>query len=176
MDPPRRRHPTRWQDCAPCWKASKTRPNPPPHHWRASTPTWPPLRHRSRPPTPTSSRPSTSGISGSSRRRHRRPTRSPPPRRPRRAHIHRVVVSVNMDVDTGLTCAALTNAYLEASCITGAAWHFPVPADPTIKAMVTAEFYRHTANDVLVWKLRAVGQGWSDGLDGLARAYGVQVD
>ncbi|MFF0523317.1 TerD family protein [Actinomadura nitritigenes] len=114
-----------------------------------------------------------------SRRRHHRPTRSPPPCRPRRAQIHRVVVSVNMDVDTGLTCAALTNAYLEASCITGAAWHFPVPADPTIKAMVMAEFYRHTVNGAPVWKLRAVGQGWSDGLDGLdglARAYGVQVD
>ncbi|WP_433466493.1 TerD family protein [Spirillospora sp. CA-128828] len=91
-------------------------------------------------------------------------------------HVHRVVVSVNMDVDTGLTCAELTNAYLEANCITGAAWHFPVPADPHIRAMVMAEFYRHTDNGTPVWKLRAVGQGWSDGLDGLALAYGVAVD
>ena len=91
-------------------------------------------------------------------------------------HVHRVVVSVNMDVDTGLTCAALTNAYLETSCITGAAWHFPVPADPNIKAMVMAEFYRHTVDGAPMWKLRAVGQGWSDGLDGLARAYGVHVN
>ncbi|MFB9197049.1 TerD family protein [Actinomadura verrucosospora] len=41
--------------------------------------------------------------------------------------------------------------------------------------MVMAEFYRHTANGATVWKLRAVGQGWSDGLDGLARAYGVHA-
>jgi restriction system protein len=26
-----------------------------------------------------------------------------------------------------------------------------------------------------VWKLRAVGQGWADGLAGLARAHGVDV-
>ncbi|WP_245608107.1 TerD family protein [Streptomyces hokutonensis] len=26
------------------------------------------------------------------------------------------------------------------------------------------------------WKLRAIGQGWADGLNGLARAYGVDVD
>lgn len=37
--------------------------------------------------------------------------------------------------------------------------------------MLVAEFYRHRGG----WKLRAVGQGWSDGLAGLARAHGVDV-
>ncbi|MFJ7268782.1 TerD family protein [Streptomyces sp. NPDC099050] len=38
--------------------------------------------------------------------------------------------------------------------------------------MVVAELYRHRSADHRpVWKLRAVGQGWADGLDGLARAH-----
>ncbi|MET9465526.1 TerD family protein [Streptomyces sp. NPDC059104] len=42
--------------------------------------------------------------------------------------------------------------------------------------MVVAELYRHrSAEGRPVWKLRAVGQGWADGLDGLARAHGVDV-
>ncbi|MFD4483355.1 TerD family protein [Streptomyces sp. NPDC058471] len=42
--------------------------------------------------------------------------------------------------------------------------------------MVIAELYRHrSSNGQRVWKLRAVGQGWTDGLDGLARAHGVDV-
>ncbi|WP_207400826.1 TerD family protein [Actinomadura roseirufa] len=90
--------------------------------------------------------------------------------------VERVVVSINMDVDTGLTCGALTQAVLDARCVTGAAWHFSVPADPNIRAMVVAEFYRHIVDGAPAWKLRAVGQGWSDGLDGLARAHGVHVD
>lgn len=42
--------------------------------------------------------------------------------------------------------------------------------------MVVAELYRHNVDDQPVWKLRALGQGWADGLDGLARAYGVDVE
>ncbi|MFD8818897.1 TerD family protein [Streptomyces sp. NPDC059627] len=91
------------------------------------------------------------------------------------AHIQRVTVAINMDVDTGLTCGALTHASLYTDCVTGAAWTFQPPADPDVRAMAVAEFYRHTANGQPVWKLRAVGQGWADGLDGLARAHGVNV-
>ncbi|MEU4039675.1 TerD family protein [Streptomyces collinus] len=42
--------------------------------------------------------------------------------------------------------------------------------------MVAAELYRHTTDAEPVWKLRAVGQGWADGVAGLARAHGVDVD
>lgn len=89
--------------------------------------------------------------------------------------VHRVAVSINMDVDTGLTCAALTYAALHMRCITGATWTFRPPPDPSISAMVMAEFYRHTVNGRPAWKLRALGQGWTDGLGGLARAHGVDV-
>ncbi|WP_308122023.1 TerD family protein [Streptomyces sp. TRM70350] len=50
------------------------------------------------------------------------------------------------------------------------------PADPDIRAMVVAELYRHTIDGRPAWKLRALGQGWADGLDGLARAHGVDVE
>lgn len=37
-------------------------------------------------------------------------------------------------------------------------------------ALVFGELYRHSSGD---WKFRAVGQGWSEGLAGIARDYGV---
>ncbi|MEU4098645.1 TerD family protein [Streptomyces sp. NPDC026673] len=91
-------------------------------------------------------------------------------------HIQRVTLAINMDVDTGLTCGALTHAALHITCATGEAWTFQPPADPHIRAMAIAEIYRHTAGDRPVWKLRAIGQGWADGLDALARAHGVTTE
>ncbi|GAA4241518.1 hypothetical protein GCM10022254_70660 [Actinomadura meridiana] len=61
-------------------------------------------------------------------------------------------------------------------CVTGMTWTFRPAADPAIRAMVMAEFYRHAVDGLPVWKLRALGQGWADGLGGLARAHGVQID
>ena len=47
------------------------------------------------------------------------------------------------------------------------------PPDPTrVSALVWGELYLRNGN----WRLRAVGQGWSDGLAGLARDYGVDVE
>lgn len=47
------------------------------------------------------------------------------------------------------------------------------PADSSrVSALVWGEVYRRDGD----WRLRAVGQGWADGLAGLARDYGVQVD
>ncbi|MEU5313640.1 TerD family protein [Streptomyces sp. NPDC021562] len=62
------------------------------------------------------------------------------------AHIQRITIAINMDVDTGLTCGALTHASLYTDCVTGAAWTFQPPADPDVRAMSIAEFYRHTTN------------------------------
>ena len=87
----------------------------------------------------------------------------------------RVAIAINMDVETGLTCGSLTHAALDLDCAGGVSWTFKPPADPSIRAMVIAELYRHSADGHLLWKLRALGQGWADGLDGLARAYGVDV-
>ncbi len=92
------------------------------------------------------------------------------------ADVHRVAVSINMDVDTGLTCAALIHAALDLRCVTGMTWTFRPPSDPAVRAMVMAEFYRRTVNGRTVWKLRALGQGWADGLGGLARDHGVDVE
>ncbi|WP_371628271.1 TerD family protein [Streptomyces sp. NBC_00341] len=90
-------------------------------------------------------------------------------------HVQRLTIAINMDVDTGLTCSALTHAKLAMECA-AATWTFQPPADPAIRAMAVAELYRHRSpNGLPVWKLRAVGQGWADGLDGLARAHGVDV-
>jgi stress response protein SCP2 len=87
----------------------------------------------------------------------------------------RVAIAINMDVETGLTCGSLTRAALDLDCAGGVSWTFKPPADPSIRAMVIAELYRHSVDGHLLWKLRALGQGWADGLDGLARAYGVDV-
>ncbi|MGX4694266.1 hypothetical protein [Streptomyces sp. JNUCC 63] len=75
-----------------------------------------------------------------------------------------------------LTCASLAYAVLETNCVTGATWTFRPPADPGIRAMVVAELYRHAVDGRPVRKLRVLGQGWADGLDGPARAYGVDVE
>ena len=40
----------------------------------------------------------------------------------------------------------------------------------TETAVVFGEVYRHRSGD---WKFRAIGQGWSDGLGGIARDYGI---
>ncbi|MFF8992399.1 TerD family protein [Streptomyces sp. NPDC014983] len=84
-----------------------------------------------------------------------------------------IAININMDVDTGLNCDSLTHAALHIDCVTGAA--FQPSANPDIRAMVVAELYRHTVDGLPAWKLRALRQGWADGLDGLARAYGVDV-
>ncbi|MGW4825205.1 TerD family protein [Streptomyces sp. NPDC004227] len=91
-------------------------------------------------------------------------------------HVRRVAIAINMDVDTGLTCGSLTYAALRLDCATGTAWMFQPPPDPNIRAMVVAELYRHTVDGRPAWKLRAIGQGWAEGLDVLARAYGVDVE
>ncbi|WP_326818634.1 TerD family protein [Streptomyces sp. NBC_01762] len=89
--------------------------------------------------------------------------------------VQRMTVAVNMDVDSGLTCASLSYAELSMGCAT-ASWTFQPPADPAIRATAVVELYRYTSADGrAVWKLRAVGQGWADGLDGLAKAHGVDV-
>jgi stress response protein SCP2 len=49
---------------------------------------------------------------------------------------------------------------------------FAVPPLTTERAVVLFEFYRRAG----LWKVRAVGQGYDDGLAGLARDFGVDVN
>lgn len=44
--------------------------------------------------------------------------------------VRRVAVAINMDVDTGLTCGALTHAALDLTCVSGTAWTFRTSAAP----------------------------------------------
>jgi len=55
---------------------------------------------------------------------------------------------------------------------TGIDLRFRPPGDAGVSALVWGELYLRNGN----WRLRAVGQGWSDGLAGLARDYGVNVE
>ncbi len=52
------------------------------------------------------------------------------------------------------------------------ALEFTAPNLDQERAIVMIELYRRKD----IWRLRAVGQGWSDGLSGLARDFGVEVD
>ena len=51
-------------------------------------------------------------------------------------------------------------------------YRFSPASSARVSALVWGELYRRNGN----WRLRAVGQGWADGLAGLARDYGVDVD
>ncbi|WP_374201062.1 TerD family protein [Streptomyces mayonensis] len=83
-----------------------------------------------------------------------------------------MAVAINADVDTGRACGSLTHANLHMESGVGATWVFQPPTDPSIRAMVIADLDRHTVETRSVWKLRAIGQGWADGLNGLASAHG----
>ncbi|MER5640120.1 restriction endonuclease [Kitasatospora sp. NPDC002227] len=92
------------------------------------------------------------------------------------ASVRRIAVSINIDTDSGLTCADLQAPELTVQAADGAGWSFAPPADPGLSAMLVAELYRHQPPDSPeLWKIRAIGQGWSDGLEGLARAHGVEI-
>lgn len=53
----------------------------------------------------------------------------------------------------------------------GPAYALPFPAEPGLTAAVVAEVYLKPAG----WRLRAPAQGWSDGLGGLVRSFGVDA-
>ncbi|MEV0091262.1 TerD family protein [Streptomyces sp. NPDC050738] len=79
--------------------------------------------------------------------------------------VRRLALTVSADTPPGVR--------LTLSSPSGGSWRFEVPPADGITALVLVELYRHGPHG---WKLRAVGQGWSDGLAGLARDYGVDVN
>lgn len=72
--------------------------------------------------------------------------------------VHRAAVAINVDVETGLTSGSLTHAALDLHCPSGTAWTFRPPADPSIRAMVITELYRHGVGGNPMWKLRALAR------------------
>ena len=92
------------------------------------------------------------------------------------AAVARVLVVATMDTEAGHGFGALTDH--GAGIVSfGIRWTFRPVLEPVIRAAILFEIYRHTPGGGREqWKVRAIGQGWSDGLAGLARDHGVDVD
>src|SRR6185312_9594547 len=82
--------------------------------------------------------------------------------------IHRVVAAVGVD---GGRFADVHDLRVTATTTSLAAEYVFQPAATVETALVCLEIYRRDAT----WRLRAVGQGYADGLAGLARDFGVDV-
>ncbi|MGX9296597.1 hypothetical protein ACSOS9_17455, partial [Tsukamurella sp. MT6.1] len=58
----------------------------------------------------------------------------------------------------------------------GGAWAVPTAPEPGLRAAVLCEAYHRDTADGRVLRLRAIAQGWTDGVAALVRGYGVEVD
>ncbi|MFE6925513.1 AIM24 family protein [Nocardia sp. NPDC057663] len=87
------------------------------------------------------------------------------------ADVDKVVVTASLDGRGPATFASV--GQLTATIGSGAtALTFPIPGLTTESGVVCVEIYRRNA----AWKVRAIGQGYDDGLAGIASAYGVNLD
>ncbi|WP_129311051.1 TerD family protein [Streptomyces sp. L2] len=85
--------------------------------------------------------------------------------------IERVVLAASAD---GGTFGQVPDLYIEVSdaAAGGVVARFDSPGATAETAFVLGEFYRRQGG----WKFRAVGQGYSSGLEGLATDFGITVD
>lgn len=89
------------------------------------------------------------------------------------AEVDSVVVVISFDGPPGSTLAAIQPISVASRDESGAtAYRFVLDDLLSETAAVLFEYYRRDNG----WKLRAVGQGYFDGLAGLARDFGVVVD
>ncbi|MFD6896987.1 TerD family protein [Rhodococcus sp. NPDC060086] len=89
-----------------------------------------------------------------------------------RADVEVLAFSLSLD-SSGGTLADLGAVNLTVLADDGSQMaNFTIADMTTETAAITVEFYRRDAG----WKVRAVGQGYHDGLAGLARDFGVSVD
>ncbi|MFF2087319.1 AIM24 family protein [Nocardia sp. NPDC058176] len=87
------------------------------------------------------------------------------------ADVDRVVVAASLDGRGPATFAGV--GQLTATIGSGsAALTFPIAGLTTESAVVCVEIYRRGG----AWKVRAIGQGYDDGLAGIASAFGVNLD
>lgn len=87
------------------------------------------------------------------------------------ADVDRVAVTASLDGRGPATFAGV--GQLTATIGSGsAALTFPIAGLTTESAVVCVEIYRRGAG----WKVRAIGQGYDDGLAGIASAFGVNLD
>lgn len=83
--------------------------------------------------------------------------------------VHKVVIAGSVEQGSFRDIDALTLTVRDTG---GVLLSYPLHGSDAVTAMVLGEFYRRGGD----WKFRAVGQGWSSGLRGLAEEFGVEVD
>ncbi|MFI6225511.1 AIM24 family protein [Nocardia salmonicida] len=87
------------------------------------------------------------------------------------ADVDKVVVTASLDGRGPTTFAAV--GALTATIESGStALTFPISGLTTESGVVCVEIYRRNG----AWKVRAIGQGYDDGLAGIASAFGVNLD
>ncbi|WP_174189528.1 TerD family protein, partial [Nocardia barduliensis] len=85
--------------------------------------------------------------------------------------VERVVVTASLDGSGPPTFAAAGSLRATIASPSGTL-AFPVTGLSTETAVVCVEIYRRGGS----WKVRAVGQGYDNGLAGIATAFGVNID
>ncbi|KAA8888454.1 DUF2510 domain-containing protein [Nocardia colli] len=85
------------------------------------------------------------------------------------AGVSRIVISGSVD---GGSFRDIPDLTLSVQNGNGTLISFDVDQSDAVTAMVFGELYRRGG----MWKFRAVGQGWTSGLRGLAEEFGVEVD
>ena len=89
------------------------------------------------------------------------------------SRIDRIVITASLDGSGPATFAAAGPISLEVFDSAGASlMSYTIDDAGQETAMLCVELYRRGA----AWKLRALGQGYADGLAGIARDFGVDVD
>jgi stress response protein SCP2 len=83
--------------------------------------------------------------------------------------VARIVVSASLD---DATFDQLSDLTLTVHAADGPIAQFTIDGIEDVQAMMFGEFYRRDGQ----WRFRAIGQGWSGGLAGLAGEFGVTVD
>jgi tellurium resistance protein TerD len=84
------------------------------------------------------------------------------------------VTSIYDSETTGITFGQVRNAYIRVvnSADNSELARYDLSEDASVEtAMVFGELYRHGAE----WKFRAIGQGYSSGLAGIAKDFGVSL-
>ncbi|MFB8282326.1 AIM24 family protein [Nocardia colli] len=87
------------------------------------------------------------------------------------ANVDKVVVTASLD-GSGPPTFAAAGTLLAAIGSDSGALTFPMDGLTTETAVVCVEIYRRGG----AWKVRAVGQGYDNGLAGIATAFGVHID
>lgn len=87
------------------------------------------------------------------------------------ADVDRVIVGASVDHPDHAFGAA-TSATMVVTDATTTLARFPIEGLTTERALVFGEVYRRGEE----WKLRAVGQGYADGLSALVSEFGIEVD